>query len=116
MNGHVFQTTAERKNNQQFERTLEALQAYAFKNLDNANDIMPILRNLKDEEIPEPADISDEDAKSKLKQRVWEKNVDKYVERVAKLTQNVATMYSVAWGQCSKQMQSRVQAFSTVEA
>ena len=69
MNGHVFQTTAERKNNQQFERTLEALQAYAFKNLDNANDIMPILRNLQDEEIPEPADISDEGAKSKLKQR-----------------------------------------------
>ena len=110
MNGHVFQTTAERKNNQQFERTLEALQAYAFKNLDNANDIMPILRNLKDENIPEPEDISDEDAKSKLKQRVWEKSVDKYVDRVGKLTQNVATMYSVAWGQCSKQMQSRVQA------
>ena len=110
MNGHVFQTTAERKNNKQFERTLEALQAYAFKNLDNANDIMPILGNLKDEDIPEPKDISDEDAKSKLKQRVWEKSVDKYVNRVGKLTQNVATIYSVAWGQCLKQMQSRMRA------
>ena len=71
---------------------------------------MPILRNLKDEDIPEPKDISEEDAKSKLKQRVWEKRVDKYVDHVGKLTQNVATMYSAAWGQCSKQMQSRVQA------
>ena len=83
MNGHIFQTTAEWKKNQQFKRTLEALQAYAFKNLNNANDIMPIL--LKDEDIPEPKDISEEDAKSKLKQRVWEKSVDKYVDSSPKM-------------------------------
>ena len=68
---------------------------------------MPILCNLKDEDIPEPEDISDEDAE---RQCVWEKSVYKYVNRVGKLTQNVATMYSIAWGQCSKQMQLRVQA------
>ncbi|KAL7574570.1 hypothetical protein ACA910_015920 [Epithemia clementina (nom. ined.)] len=75
MNGHVFQCFNESTEKKQFARTLEVLGEYAAKNMDYAGDLNPLFKSLEKPTLTPPEELSDEDAKSKLKYTIWEKQV-----------------------------------------
>ena len=45
--------------------------------------------------------------------RIWEKKVNKHVKRTAYLKDNISTLYSLVWGQCTNIVQQRVEAMDT---
>ena len=45
--------------------------------------------------------------------RIWEKEVDEHVKRTAYLKDNISTLYSLVWGQCTNIVQQRVEAMDT---
>ena len=42
--------------------------------------------------------------------RIWEKKVDEYVKRDNYLKENIKTLYSLVWGQCTDIMRQRIEA------
>ena len=44
--------------------------------------------------------------------RVWEKQVDQYVKKLDQLKENIRTLYSVIWGQCTEAMKAKVESMS----
>lgn len=38
---------------------------------------------------------------TKTQTRIWEKKVDEYVKREMYLQENIKTLYSLVWGQCT---------------
>ena len=47
---------------------------------------------------------------SQGEEKVWEKMIDKHVKRMSLFEQNVKTLYSLIWGQCSDIMRQKVEA------
>ena len=105
MNNRVFQTMAENGDRKQFNRTVEELEMLVLKQYGvEASDLLPIVRELTEPTLDEPQDIADDT--SKLKLRIWEKEVDRYVERKEALEANKKSLYAVVYGQCSSLMRS----------
>jgi hypothetical protein len=47
--------------------------------------------------------------------RIWEKEVDGYVRKKSYLDENLKTLYSLIWGQCTNVMRARVEALDNYE-
>lgn len=119
MNGHVFQVHHETVDLQQFDKTVEALSEYAMKSLKKSGDLISFFKDLQPPVLAPVADIvapttivaGVETALpiSALAQRIWNNEVDDYCDRVRLITQNLKTLYSVAWGQCSEAMKAKLQ-------
>jgi hypothetical protein len=60
-----------------------------------------------------PADPAD--ATSKSLNRIWEKEIDKYFKRKTYLANNMQTVYSLIWGQCTDVMRQKVEALAVYE-
>ena len=111
MNGHVFQTHDESNNKQQFFKTLEALQEYINKHLDHPGDVSSLCDDFTVVDVSkhEPQDL-DPTITSAAKKRIWEKQLDHYVVRINTLGDNLLHLWSVIWGQCSYNMQTKLKA------
>jgi hypothetical protein len=66
---------------------------------------MPVLDELSDP----PADAT------KTKTRIWEKKVDEYVRRETNLHENLKTIYSLIWGQCTDIIRQKIEASDNYE-
>jgi hypothetical protein len=108
MNGHVFQTPGESKNQTQFTKTMEALAEYAAKNFEYPGDILPLFTNLTIPTLQQPADPTDDEAKSPAKMEIWKLKLKRFVEREDKLQDNLKASYAVIWGQCSEAMKAKL--------
>jgi hypothetical protein len=58
-----------------------------------------------------PSDPSDKATKTEL--RLWEKKVDDSAKREAYLEENIRTLYSLVWGQCTKVVRVKIEALDT---
>ena len=47
--------------------------------------------------------------------RIWEKEVDEFVKRSTYLKENIKTLYSLVWGQCTDIMRQKVEAMDIYE-
>ncbi len=45
--------------------------------------------------------------------RIWEKTVDEYVKQRSYLAENMKTLYSLVWGQCTDSMRQKLEAHKT---
>jgi hypothetical protein len=54
-----------------------------------------------------PADETD-----KTLNKIWDKEIDEYVKRKTQLADNMQTVYSLVWGQCTDVMRQKVEALS----
>jgi hypothetical protein len=107
MNGHVFQCQNENPPGNQFLRTIQELKSYiSIKLTKYPHDIIFILKHMEECEIRKP-DPPNEDA-DRTDTRIWEKEVDKYVDRRDYYKQNKSTLYAIIWAQCSLPMQAKL--------
>ena len=59
-------------------------------------------------ELPVMVEPSDSPENAiRTQERIWEKQVDEFVKRSSYLTENVKTLYSLVWGQCTDIRRSR---------
>ena len=117
MNGHVFQTFAETDDRKQWTKTLEAIGRYINLKMTNSSDLAPVHRELKLPIIPEP---EAPDAKLNLdkdhpEMYKWRKKFDRCLVKQEKLEDNLRSIYSLVWGQCSTGMQAKVQSIDGYE-
>jgi hypothetical protein len=91
----------------QFLHTIQELKSYlSIKLTKYPHDIIFILKHMEECEIRKP-DPPDETA-DRTDTRIWEKEVDKYVDRCEYYKQNKSTLYTVIWAQCSLPMQAKL--------
>ncbi len=112
MNGHVFQTFSETDDRKQWTKTLEAIGRYINLKMDNSADLAPVHRDLKLPVIDEPPapDESRNLDKDHPDMYKWRKKFYRYLSRQEKLEDNLRSIYSLVWGQCSNEMQAKLQA------
>ena len=104
----MFQLYAESRDRKQFERTKDAIEHYVRLNLLKGNDIVPTIRDLKESKIKEPAELNEADKTNEVKKRIFEKKIDAFVKREEKMEDNLQTLYSIIWNQCSKQVKMQI--------
>jgi hypothetical protein len=109
MNNHLFQCHNETQDRQQFEKTVDALLEYINKELKFAGDVASLCDDFTvlDLTTVQPSDI-DENEKSMFKKKKWEKEVERYLERVNELDSNLRHIFAVIYGQCSYSMQTKL--------
>ena len=44
--------------------------------------------------------------------RVWEKQIDQYVKKMDQLDENIRTLYSIIWGQCTEAMKAKLESMT----
>jgi hypothetical protein len=107
MNGRVFECFDKQSNRRQFNRTLEALEEYAKKTLKHLEDLAPLfVEQITLPTLDEPDDPDPNATRTQM--LIWNKEVKEYVKRARQLRGNLATLYAVAWGQCSETMRAKV--------
>ena len=107
MKGHVFQCYNETSSRNQFEKTLRQLGRYADTTYNNARDIKAMLQSLKETTFSPPQDPPFANS-SRTEVRIWEKEVDLYMDRKTDYDENKWGLFTVAWGQCSNEMKGRL--------
>ena len=107
MNGHVFQCQSERPSGNQFLRSVQELKSYVSIKLSKyPHDIIYILKHMEECIISKPPP-PDKNA-DKTDTRIWEKEVDKFVDRRDYYKQNKSSLYAIIWAQCSLPMQAQL--------
>ena len=122
MNGNVFQCHGKRKDSRQFKRTMDALQEYSKKNVRNPADLSPLFGStIKEPTLEMPKDpIADDELDEKGNKTgkklplsatatlLWQEEVKDYFKRKREVKTSLATIYAVAWGQCSEAMKAKI--------
>ena len=106
MNGHVFQCYEETSKRNQFEKTIEELGRYAATHLTYAKNIKMMPKSLKEVVFPEPVDPPFSATRTTI--RIWEKEVDLYMERKQSYSENKWTIYAIVIGQCSNSIKTKL--------
>lgn len=109
MNGHVFQCYDEHEDRRQYSKTLEALQTYIKKTLKFPEDMAPLFADtMTSPKIDKPQDPGK--GADDVDLLIYNEEVKEFVKWAWTLKGNLATVYAVAWGQCSEAMKVRVKA------
>jgi hypothetical protein len=113
LKGHIYDCSDARQSNI-FAKTTKEIVKYVGQTFKKGSDARLAIENLSMPVLVLPADPADN--KNKTLKRIWEKEVDEYVERKTYLADNVQTMYSLVWGQCTDVMRQKVEALTIYEA
>lgn len=109
MKGNVFQCHGESLNKQQFLKTLGVLEEHINKTLKHSKDVMSICKTLEVVELTQPENLTKEEHDNDMGKRLmWELSIKTYMRRMDTMADNIITIYSIVWGQCSPMMQSKI--------
>ena len=110
MNGHVFETYYECKDETQFKNTLDMLGQYVNKYLKYPDDMEPVYTRMEEPEIKEEdiGEIANEEVRVEAIKQMAKELIER--RRVAK--DNLRKLFAVIWGQCSDLMQTKLQAIT----
>ena len=89
----------------------ERLRNYVLKNLENGEDVIPVITKLEDptttfEENHAPGDLTEAELASPVKVKMWELRIKKFLSREWKLRGNLHKLYAVVLGQCTQALRS----------
>ena len=112
----TYFSSEEQSNRMQCKNTKEAFQAYVKTNLKHAEDLAPCLfaLTISAPELMMPQEPGPNP--SRTAEMIYTEKVKQYVKRESTLVSNMATIHSVAWGQCSKAMKARLKSLDRYQA
>ena len=115
MNGNVFECYEEQSDRRQFSKTIECLDAYTKKTLTYSADLASLFATKMAAPVVEhPVPI--EGVLDKFSEIVFAEEAREWVKRNRALLSNLATVFAVAWGQCSEEMKLRLKTHDGYEA
>jgi hypothetical protein len=91
-----------------FVKTTKEIAEYVGSNFKYGSDARLAIENLSLPTLVKPADPTTNATKTQI--RIWEKKVDEFVKPESYLTENMKTVYSLVWGQCTDVMRQKVEA------
>jgi hypothetical protein len=89
-------------------KTTKEIAEHVGNHFKYGTDVRLAIENLTLPVLIDPADPPDDATKTQI--RKWEKAVDESVKRENYLTENLKTVYSLVWGQCTDVMRQKVEA------
>jgi hypothetical protein len=104
--GFVFDC-ADGKQADRYNTTIQEITAYTGRTYEYGGDIRWSIKNEKKYVPTKPDDVGT--TARATDKRIWEKNIDAYVRRKAKLTANCEKLYSLILGQCTEHMVSKLE-------
>ena len=117
MNGNLFECFEEQNDWQQFSKTIECLDTYARKTLSYTADLTPLFAArmatpIIERPVPPPAKKGLEEFNTMF----FAEEVREFSRRKRAPVSNLATIFAVAWGQCSEEMKLQLKAHDGYEA
>jgi hypothetical protein len=112
LKGHIYDCTDSRQADI-FTKTTKEIAEYVGTSYKYGSDTRLAVYSLKATvlEKPDPP----EDADDEGDKRIWEKEIDEYVREKKCLKENLKTLYSLVWGQCSDVIRTRIEALDNHE-
>jgi hypothetical protein len=92
-----------------YNRNTKEIAEFAGRTYKYGSDARLAITNLAAPVFVEPADLADTGV-SATRKRLWERQVDKLGKRELYLEENMKTIYSLVWGQCTDFMRQRLEA------
>ena len=104
----------------QFQVFMDKVGNYVLSNLKDGGDIMVLFRKMENpittfETKYLPAELSDNDKKSQVKQDIYRERIKAYVTREVNMTRNVEKCFGIIWGQCSAGLHARIKGIPEYE-
>jgi hypothetical protein len=93
----------------QFMRTTKEVAEYVGTTYKYGSDVREAVEQLETPELTAPP-YPPNAANDPTATRVWEKRVDAFIKREDYLAQNIKTLYSLVWGQCSDTLRQKLEA------
>jgi hypothetical protein len=109
LKGHIYDCSNARQSDV-FVKTTKEISEYVGSNFKYGSDVRLAIENLKMPVMVEPTDTSAAATMAQL--HIWEKKVDEQVKQDTYLVENMKTVYSLVWGQCTDVMRQRLTATS----
>ena len=107
LKGHIYDCS-DTKQSDIFATTTKEIAGYVGRTYKYGGDICIAVETLAITTFEVPTDPPANCTKTE--NRIWEKSVDEHVRRIGYLTENIKTLYSLVWGQCSDIMQQKIEA------
>ena len=112
--GAVLGTTSEQKEAKvQYNKFSENLKQYILRVFQNPEDIIVLVRDLKDPTIvlnkSRPTALSSEDKKDGIMVMIQTEEIKQFVKNRSTLWQNIIKLYGIIWGQCSPALQRELE-------
>jgi len=105
--GHIYDCSDARQSDL-FVKTTKEVAEYVGRTYKYGGDIWLAVENLELSIINKPSDPPA--GATRTQECIWEKQVDEYVKRSNYLNENIKTLYSLVWAQCTDVMQQKVEA------
>ena len=115
MKGNVFQCHGENPDKGQFAKTVGVLEEHINKTFKYPEDIAPMCKTFAIKDVEKPEDLTNDEGKSASMVFVWNEEMKNYLKRRNALQSNKRAVYAIVWGQCSLQMQSKIEALDDYE-
>ena len=105
LKGHIYDCSDSRQADL-YTKTTKEIAEYVGKNYKYGNDVRLAVESLTPPTLTEPSDPPQ--GASQTRERIWEKEVDEYVKRKGYLAENLKTLFSLIWGQCTDAMRAKI--------
>ncbi len=107
LKGRVYDCSDARQSDL-FTRTTKEVAEYVGRTYKYSGNIRLVVKNMALPTLLAPVDPLE--GASQTEERIWEKNVDEFVRQGNYLSENVKTLYSLIWGQCTDIMRQKLEA------
>jgi hypothetical protein len=107
LKGYIYDCSDARQSDQ-FMKTTREIAEYVGRTYKYGSDARLAVETLAMPVIKTPEDPPDNASRSET--RIWEKLIDEHVKRITYLNENMKTLYSLVWGQCTDIMRQKVEA------
>jgi hypothetical protein len=112
LKGHIYDCSDARQSDI-FVKTTKEIAEHVGRTFKKGSDARLAIENLALPILTLPADPADDTSKTLT--RIWEKEVDEYVKRKTYLSDNMQTVYSLVWGQCTDVMRQKIEALAVYD-
>ncbi|KAI2493199.1 hypothetical protein MHU86_21348 [Fragilaria crotonensis] len=110
LKGHIYDCSDVRQSDQ-YTKTTKEIAEYVGRTYTYGGDARLAVETLTLPTLISPTDPPEN--ANRTETRIWEKTVDEYVKQRSYLAENMKTLYSLVWGQCTDIMRQKLEAHET---
>ena len=107
--GHIYDCSNSHQSDL-FTKTTKEIEEYVGRTYKYGGDVQLLVENLMLPVVVAPEDPPK--GASWTEERIWATSMDKYVKQCNYLDENVKTLYSLVWGQCSDIMRQKIESLN----